>query len=147
MPHGRRDKLDLPFKLEVAHTLIRYLKKHAGKKIIIATDFNIARSNEDVCKSKENINNTMFTFEERQVIAELCKLGYYDSFRELFPQKISYTWWTYAFDARKRNIGWRIDYFFVTEKILKNVIDIEIDKNQEGSDHCPTIMTLNRVGV
>lgn len=140
MPHGGRDKSKLAFKLEVAKILEKKLKQLLNTKVIIATDFNIARDDIDVCRAEKNNKNIMFTNEERLVISNICKMGYKDAFRELYPEKLEYTWWSYAFECRKRNIGWRIDYFFVTENFMEDVIKVDIMKEQMGSDHCPIIM-------
>lgn len=140
MPHGGRDKSRLAYKLEVAKILEKKLKQLLNRKVIIATDFNIARDEIDVCRADKNYKNIMFTNEERLVISNICKMGYKDVFRELYPEKIEYTWWSYAFECRKRNIGWRIDYFFVSEIFMEDIIEVAVMKEQMGSDHCPIII-------
>lgn len=142
MPHGGRDKSQLNFKLEVAKIFEEKLNQILDRKVIIATDFNIARDDIDVCRADQNHKNIMFTDEEKLVISNICKMGYKDAFRELYPEKREYTWWSYAFDCRKRNIGWRIDYFFVAESLMDNVIKVDIMKEQMGSDHCPIVIEL-----
>lgn len=142
MPHGRRDKSQLNFKIEVAETLGIMLVKSVDKKIIIATDFNIARGEIDVCRAKQNQNSIMFTDAERMIISKLYQIGYRDSFREMYPSRIEYTWWSYAFECRKRNIGWRIDYFFVSKNLLDSIVRLDVIKEQLGSDHCPILMYI-----
>lgn len=144
MPHGKRDKSQLDYKLEVAKVLCEELKRISNQNVIIATDFNIAASSIDVCRADKNNKNIMFTEAERQVVHNICDIGYRDSFRELYPHKVEYTWWSYAFDCREKNVGWRIDYFFVTDGILKKTEKVEIRKGQRGSDHCPCVIRIRR---
>lgn len=142
MPHGGRDKANLDFKLDVSEKLQSLLVHMRDENVIIATDFNIARADIDVCRAEQNRNNIMFTPREREVVAKMDEIGFKDAFRELYPDKIEYTWWTYAFDCRERNIGWRIDYFFVSQKIMDKIEKIDILKTQMGSDHCPIILQM-----
>jgi exodeoxyribonuclease-3 len=143
MPHGGRDKSQLSYKLEAYKVLIKHLTgllSEARKPIILAGDFNVAHKEVDLARSKENETNIMFTKEEREQIDKIIQLGFIDSFRK-FHQKEGYTWWLRAFDSKKRNIGWRIDYVFVSkelERFLKNVFvsDLEI------SDHCPVVIEM-----
>lgn len=142
MPHGGRDKSKLPFKIEVAKTIEQNLKQIVNRRVIIATDFNIARDDIDVCRANHNHNNIMFTDGERAIVNNILNIGYKDIYRELNPQKQKYTWWSYAFECRNRNIGWRIDYFFVSEKLMPNISSIHILTEQIGSDHCPIMIEL-----
>lgn len=142
MPHGKRNKSQLAYKLEIAELLERELKRLSGKNVIVATDFNIAASEIDVCRADQNYQNIMFTEAERQIVHNIREMGYKDSFRELYPDRTEYTWWTYAFHCREKNIGWRIDYFFVTDGILRRTEEVEIQKEQEGSDHCPIVIRI-----
>lgn len=142
MPHGGREKQNLPYKLDVYESLIKYLSK-LKKPIILGGDFNIAHTEVDLARPKENETNTMFTMEEREQIDKILELGFVDAFRR-FHSKNNYTWWLRAFNAKKRNIGWRIDYIFVSkelEPLLKDsfVPDLSI------SDHCPVVVELNRL--
>lgn len=145
MPHGGRDKSRLSFKLEVARILKSNLKQIVNNKVIIATDFNIARDDIDVCRANQNHNNIMFTKKERRIIDSILQIGFIDIYRELNPQKQEYTWWSYAFECRKRNIGWRIDYYFISESLYKDISNISILKEQAGSDHCPIIIEIKDV--
>lgn len=142
MPHGGRDKANLDFKLEVSEKLQSLLVHMSDKNIIIATDFNIARADIDVCNAEQNRNNIMFTPREREVVAKMDEIGFKDAFRELYPDKVEYTWWTYAFECRERNIGWRIDYFFVSKTIMDKIEKIDVLKTQMGSDHCPIVLQI-----
>lgn len=142
MPHGKRDKSQLSYKLEIAEIFGRELKQLLDSNVIVATDFNIAASEIDVCRAEQNYKNIMFTEVERQVVRNICEMGYKDAFREIYPNKVEYTWWTYAFNCREKDIGWRIDYFFVTESVLNRTEEVEIRKEQKGSDHCPVVIRI-----
>lgn len=142
MPHGKRDKSQLSYKLEVAEVLKKKLKLLLDQNVIIATDFNIASDDIDVCRAEQNYKNIMFTEAERQIVRNVCEMGYKDSFRELYPDKVGYTWWTYAFNCREKDIGWRIDYFFVSVGMLKRTKEVKIQRTQKGSDHCPVLIRI-----
>jgi len=143
MPHGGRDKRHLSYKLEAYQVLIEHLNNllsKARKPIILAGDFNVAHKEVDLARPKENETNIMFTKEEREQIDKIIQLGFIDSFRK-FHQEEGYTWWLRAFDSKKRNIGWRIDYVFVSKELepfLKNALVA----NLEISDHCPVIIEI-----
>lgn len=142
IPHGRRDKEDIPYKLEVYKKLIGILEKETNKNIILVGDFNIAHTELDVFNAKTNKNNTMFTSDERNVIGKIISIGFMDVFRNKYPEKKSYTWWPYAGNLRERDIGWRIDYFFVTESLKSKIKDVCMKKEILGSDHCAICMDL-----
>ncbi len=143
MPHGRRDKTDLPYKIEIYNCLIEYLSKllQGKKPIILAGDFNIAHKEVDLANPKENENNTMFTQEERKQIDRIVKLGFVDTFRK-FHQKNGYTWWLRAFNSKERNIGWRIDYIFVSRQLEPFLLNSFVP-NLNISDHCPVITEID----
>ncbi|MEM5879598.1 MAG: exodeoxyribonuclease III [Candidatus Aenigmatarchaeota archaeon] len=141
MPHGRRDKKDLPYKLEAYEFLVDHLFKLLEKPVIVVGDFNIAHKEVDLARPKENEESIMFTKEERKKINEIIDLGFIDAFRK-FHEKDGYTWWLRRFDAKKRNIGWRIDYVFVTKQLepyLRNAFVF----NSEISDHSPVIVEID----
>jgi exodeoxyribonuclease-3 len=143
MPHGRRDKKDLPYKLEAYDFLIEYLRvlqQKQEKPIILAGDFNVAHKEVDLANPKENEENIMFTKEERKQIDRIIELGFVDVFRK-FYQKDGYTWWLRGFNARERNVGWRIDYIFVSKLLEPFVVNSFVPK-LEISDHCPVIAEL-----
>lgn len=142
IPHGRRDKAELPYKLEVLNVLEERMRLLSDKPVVLTGDFNVARDDLDVCKASQNRKNIMFTQEERDSINKICQTGYTDVFRKLYPDKREYTWWTYAYNARQRNIGWRIDYFFASDRILPRIKDIVVEKEQKGSDHCPVTLYM-----
>lgn len=137
LPHGGRQKENLDYKLKVYQHLLKYLKKIKDKNIILAGDFNVAHSETDLARPKQNKKNTMFTSEEREQISKLIKIKFTDTFRKFNKDGGNYTWWPYMANARKRNLGWRIDYIFTSEKITKKSGNAFILNKVLGSDHCP----------
>lgn len=137
MPHGGRDKQNLFYKLESYRYLIDFLSKIKKQKVFVMGDFNIASEDIDVERYKENRKNIMFTKEERDVFGRLLQSGYKDAYRLIYPNKREYSWWPYAYNARERNVGWRIDYFLITQKLEDDVEEVTIRTDIAGSDHCP----------
>jgi exodeoxyribonuclease-3 len=132
----------MAYKLEVYRHLFTYLKKVKEKNIVIVGDFNIAHQEIDLARPKENKNNTMFTPEERQQLDTLESLGFVDSFREMHATGEHYSWWPYFANARERNLGWRIDYVFVSKALAPKLKDAFILPSVTGSDHCPVGIEL-----
>lgn len=145
IPHGGRDKKNLNYKLNVCMEIIKDIKSNLlnDKNIIITTDFNIAHNDIDLARPKQNRSNIMYTIEERKIIDKILEIGMIDSFRELHKEENNYTWWPYAFNARNRNLGWRIDYIFVSQNISYKIEKVEIRKDIYGSDHCPVELLIN----
>ncbi len=137
MPHGGRQKENMGYKLKAFKILRKYLKNLKNKKIILAGDFNITHKEIDLARPKENKENTMFTRAERKQIEKIIKLGFFDTFRIFNKEEGNFTWWPYFFDARERNLGWRIDYIFVSQPLVRNLKNTFILKAVKGSDHCP----------
>jgi len=137
LPHGGRQKENLGYKLEVYNYLFRYLKNVRSKNIILIGDFNIAHQDIDLARPRQNQNNIMFTPEERQQIDKIINLGFLDSFREFHKEGSHYTWWPYMAKARQRNLGWRIDYTFISKELTQKLKDAFILPEIMGSDHCP----------
>lgn len=141
MPHWWRDKRNLEYKLKSFDFLINYLKT-LKKPVILVWDFNVAHKEIDLAKPKQNKNNIMFLPEEREKIDEIINLWFVDSFR-LFNKNLSkYTWWLRAFDAKNRNIWWRIDYIFVSKELEKCIVDVDTIPSNI-SDHCPLFIDIN----
>ena len=142
-PNTRGDLSRLDFKLEFNEVLLKYAKKMAEKKpVIITGDFNVAHEEIDLKHPKSNDGAAGFHPLERKWFSRLLKSDFVDTFRELYPTKIQYSWWSYRFSARKNNAGWRIDYF-VTSKDLKNkIIDSQVLDKVVGSDHCPVMLEI-----
>lgn len=136
-PHGGRKKENLAYKLEVYDLLLDYLNKIKDQNVILTGDFNIAHQEIDLARPKQNQKNIMFTAEERKKIDEIVNLGFVDSFRKFTKEGGNYTWWPYYLNARERNLGWRIDYVFVSKSLSTKIKEAFIFKEVKGSDHCP----------
>lgn len=137
LPHGGRQKENLDYKLEVYKFLFDYLKKLKNKNVILAGDFNVAHNEIDLARPKQNRKNIMFTAEERVQLDKIESLNFVDSFRKFNQEGGNYTWWPYMANARERNLGWRIDYVFVSEKLAPDLKSAFILNKILGSDHCP----------
>jgi exodeoxyribonuclease-3 len=144
-PNGGRELARVPYKLEFYEHLLNLCNvlMKRGREIVITGDFNTAHNEIDLKNHKANKKNTGFLAEERDWIDRYLDHGFYDAFRVLYPKEEQYTWWTYRFGARAKNVGWRLDYFLVTEKILKLTKDVIIHNEVMGSDHCPVSIILD----
>ncbi len=144
-PKGYADNDRLGFKLDFYDALFEYInnKKDDGREIIVSGDFNTAHKEIDLARPKENTGTSGFMPEEREKIDEIIKMGYSDAFREFVSEGDHYTWWSQRGKARENNVGWRIDYHFVSESIKKKLTDSYHHPEQKGSDHCPVIIELN----
>lgn len=115
----------------------------AKKPVVFCGDLNVAHSEIDLANPKTNRKNAGFTDEERERFSAILDAGFIDSFRHLYPEeKDRYSWWSYRAGARKRNIGWRIDYFCLSNSLQNSLVDSKIMSDVEGSDHCPVQLTL-----
>jgi len=144
-PNGQRGQDRVDFKLAFYETLLNECTQlhQSGEKIIITGDFNTAHNEIDLANPKENMKTSGFLPEERAWVTTYLENGFKDAYRELYPEKIEYTWWTYRFKARERNIGWRLDYFLVSDSLLSRVESVIIHNDVTGSDHCPVSITIN----
>lgn len=113
------------------------------KPVILCGDLNVAHQEMDLKNPRTNRRNPGFTDEERGKLTELLSAGFVDSFRALWPERISYSWWSYRFRAREKNAGWRIDYFIVSERLRDRIRQAEILSDVFGSDHCPVMLELD----
>jgi len=143
-PNGGRDLERVPFKLDFYARLLELCDRlhFQGENIILCGDFNTAHNEIDLRHPKENAKNTGFLPEERVWIDHYLEHGFVDAYRHLYPERVQYTWWTYRMDARKNNVGWRLDYFLVSEKLMERVEDAIIQEEVPGSDHCPVTLVL-----
>lgn len=142
-PNANHELSRLDYKLRFNEALMEYVKKLEKKKpVIICGDFNVAHEDIDIKNVKSNIGNAGFTFEERGWMTGFLKAGFIDTFRYLHENKIQYSWWSYMFRAREKNVGWRIDYFVVSKKLIKNIKTAFILDQVKGSDHAPVGITL-----
>ncbi len=134
----------LPFRMDFETRFHEHLQSLDAKKPVILTgDLNVAHEEIDLKNPKNNQKNAGFTDEERKRFTKLLGKGFSDTFRTLHPSKVQYTWWTYRFNARKRNAGWRIDYFLVSERLMERVKESRIHDDIHGSDHCPVFMEID----
>lgn len=113
------------------------------KPVIICGDLNVAHEEIDLKNPKSNIGNAGFSYEERGKFTELLESGFVDSYRYLYPEKIEYSWWSYRFNSRANNTGWRIDYFVVSENAKEKIADAKIHTDVFGSDHCPVELDID----
>ncbi len=112
------------------------------KPVVLCGDLNVAHEEIDLKNPKTNRRNAGFTDEERGKLTELLGCGFVDTFRALWPDRVTYSWWSYRFNARKNNAGWRIDYFLVSERLRSRIRQAEILTEVTGSDHCPVMLEL-----
>ncbi len=143
-PNGKKDSERLNYKLEFYDTFLNYLDqlKKKGKKIIFCGDVNTAHKEIDLTHPKNNEKISGFLPIERKWIDRVIKDGYLDALREFHPEPELYSWWDYKTRARERNVGWRIDYFFLRKELKKHLKDAYILPEVMGSDHCPVGITL-----
>lgn len=146
-PNGQRDEERLQYKLDFYEDFFKYTDslKNQGRSIIITGDFNTAHNEIDLKNPQSNKDRSGFLRIERDVLDDIIERGYVDTFRHFYPDTIKYSWWSYRFNARKNNAGWRIDYFFATSDLVeKNIIkDAFILNDVLGSDHCPVGIELD----
>lgn len=135
-------------RLELRHEIwdvavLKYIKElEKTKPVVMCGDFNAAFSEIDLARPKENHKNAGFTDEEREGVGNFLGAGFVDTFRELNPEVRRYTWWSHWGHARENNVGWRIDYFFVSAELRDSLRAAEIYENVTGSDHCPISIEL-----
>lgn len=143
-PNGQRGRERVEYKLNFyAHLLETCDALHAaGENIIITGDFNTAHKPIDLKYPKQNAMTSGFLPEERFWVQKFLDRGFVDAYRSLYPERVQYTWWTYRLNARQRGIGWRIDYYLVSEALLSRVKDVIIHEEVEGSDHCPVELII-----
>jgi exodeoxyribonuclease-3 len=148
-PSGRRGQDRVAYKLEFyAHLLdmLDEFHKH-GERVIVCGDFNTAHNDIDLRHPKANKNTSGFLPEERAWIDKYLTHGLVDIYRQLYPEKVEYTWWTYLMNARKNNVGWRLDYFMISETLAPAVRDVVIHGEIMGSDHCPVTLSIQTDSV
>ena len=137
-PNSQRELTRLQYRQEWEDDLREYIKSlDATKPVIYCGDLNVAHQEIDLKNPKTNHHSAGFTDEERNKFTELLNAGFSDTFRTLYPEKIEYSWWSYMFQARAKNVGWRIDYFVVSDRLMPQVKDSVIYTEVMGSDHCP----------
>jgi len=143
-PNGKSSDERLKYKLWFYDKFLEHLlkEKKKGLKHIIGCDLNTAHKEIDLARPKENENVSGFLPIEREWIDKFLSKGYIDTFRHLYPNKIKYSWWSMRTKARERNVGWRIDYFFISKELIKNLKEADILTDVYGSDHAPIYLKM-----
>lgn len=118
------------------------LRLDAKKPVVMCGDLNVAHEEIDLKNPKTNHRNAGFTDEERGQFTRLLESGFKDTFRTLYPDRVEYSWWSYRFHAREKNVGWRIDYFVVSDRLMSRVAEARIHTDITGSDHCPVELDI-----
>lgn len=144
VPNGKRDQTRLDYKLDFYARLLEVCDElHAsGKQVILYGDMNTCHRPIDLKNPKQNEKYSGFLPEERAWIDKYLEHNFVDIYREIYPERVQYSWWTYRLNARSRNIGWRLDYFLVSNELVKQVADAVIYDEILGSDHCPVGLDL-----
>ncbi len=135
-PNGKMSDERLKYKLDFYDYFLKFCKKQK-KPLVICGDVNTAHNEIDLARPKDNENNSGFLREERDWLDKFEEEGLIDTFRHFHPKTVKYSWWSFRTRARQRNVGWRLDYFYVTKNFLKKVKDAFILNEVMGSDHCP----------
>lgn len=144
-PNSQEGLARLSYRMEWEDAFRNYLiRLDQAKPVIFCGDLNVAHQEIDLANPKSNRRNPGFTDEERSCMTRLLDSGFVDSFRFLFPDKTgAYSWWSYRGRAREKNVGWRIDYFIVSERLAEKILDATIHPDVTGSDHCPVSVELD----
>ena len=141
VPNAGDELKRMDFRMQFELDLIEYFAA-LNKPIVYCGDLNVAHNPIDLKNPKSNTHNAGFTIEERTAFNRLLSTGLVDTFRYLYPDVVKYSWWSYMFNARKNNAGWRIDYYLVSEEIKDKIINAEIHNEIMGSDHCPVSLEI-----
>ncbi|HEY6436253.1 MAG TPA: exodeoxyribonuclease III [Ignavibacteriaceae bacterium] len=143
-PNGKASPERLHYKMEFYDSFLKHCKKllKQGKKIVVCGDVNTAHKEIDLARPKENSQTSGFLPQEREWIDNFLAAGFIDTFRMFNEEPEQYTWWDMVTRARERNVGWRIDYFYASENLKKNIVSASIHSTVMGSDHCPVELQL-----
>ena len=143
-PNSQRELTRLNYRMTWEDALRNYMMElDKVKPVIYCGDLNVAHEEIDLKNPKTNHFSAGFTDEERGKFTELLNSGFSDTFRSLYPDKVEYSWWSYMFQARQKNVGWRIDYFVVSNRIMDKVKEAKIHTEIMGSDHCPVSIEID----
>lgn len=143
VPNSQDELRRLDYRMQWEDDFRTYVKQlDAIKPVIICGDLNVAHEEIDLKNPKTNRRNAGFTDEEREKMTILLNNGFIDTFRYLYPEQVTYSWWSYRFRAREKNAGWRIDYFLISERLKERLVDAKIHTEILGSDHCPVELEL-----
>ncbi len=144
VPNAQEGLARIDYRVQFEQDMREYLNElNQTKPVIYCGDLNVAHKPIDLKNPKANEGQAGYSIQERTEFQKLLDSGYIDVFRTINPEVIKYTWWSYRFNARKNNAGWRIDYFIVSEPIFNRVKTIEIHDQIEGSDHCPVVIDID----
>lgn len=128
--------------------LLSYMKElEKTKPVILCGDMNVAHEEIDLARPKQNVQHAGFTKEERQGMTNYLSAGFIDSFRFKNPEKVKYSWWSYRGGARQNNVGWRIDYFLLSDSLKSKLVEAEICDEVMGSDHCPVMIEMKDLSL
>jgi exodeoxyribonuclease-3 len=142
-PNAQDELRRLDYRMQWEDDFRQYLLSlDQHKPVIVCGDMNVAHEEIDLKNPKSNRRNAGFTDEERGKFSTLLDSGFTDTFRWLYPEQVTYSWWSYRFQARQKNAGWRIDYFVVSDRLRPSIDDAKIHTDILGSDHCPVELTL-----
>lgn len=143
-PNGQKDEIRLNYKLDFYDELLPIINEQvdSGSNVIVTGDWNTAHFPIDLARPKENVKTSGFMPIEREKMDQYVDSGWVDTFRHFHQEPERYSWWSYRSGARQRNIGWRIDYFFVNQSFISQIEDAEIHENTLGSDHCPVSIKI-----
>ena len=142
-PNSQDGLKRLDYRMQWERDFQAYLQRlDAVKPVVLCGDLNVAHEEIDIKNPKTNRHNAGFTDEEREQFSALLSKGFTDTFRALYPEQVTYSWWSYRFQARQKNAGWRIDYFVVSNRLMDHVADARIHTDILGSDHCPVELDL-----
>lgn len=144
VPNAQEGLARIDYRVQFEQDIREYLNElNQTKPVIYCGDLNVAHNPIDLKNPKANEGQAGYSIQERTEFQKLLDSGYIDVFRMIYPEVIKYTWWSYRFNARKNNAGWRIDYFIVSKTLFECVNSIEIHNHIEGSDHCPVVIDIN----
>ena len=142
-PNAQDELRRLDYRMRWEDDFQAYLRELDKRKpVIVCGDMNVAHEEIDLKNPKTNRRNAGFTDEERAKFTQLLATGFTDTFRWLYPEEVTYSWWSYRFQARQKNAGWRIDYFVVSDRLRPRIADAKIHTQILGSDHCPVELDL-----
>jgi exodeoxyribonuclease-3 len=143
-PNGKASAERLQYKMDFYDAFLKHCKKliKQNKKVVVCGDVNTAHKEIDLARPKENSQTSGFLIEEREWIDKFLSAGFIDTFRLFNQEPEQYTWWDMVTRARERNVGWRIDYFYASENLKKNIVSAAIHSTVMGSDHCPIELEL-----
>ena len=143
VPNSQNELKRLDYRMRWEDDFRAYLKQlEKTKPVVVCGDMNVAHEEIDLKNPSTNHFSAGFSDEERGKMSELLASGFIDSWRFQHPQEVKYSWWSYRMAARQRNVGWRIDYFLVSESLRDRIVSTEIHDSIQGSDHCPVELVL-----